>query len=571
MKRTFSCRVCCILLSILVGGAALLSRPAALNASAAAVAIGDAALNEMSMVLWNLLMNSLVACGVSAAVPDGETAAGTISTPIGDYDVEAALYEALLDSYEISSVSDDMVFTLQNGRAVTLKELLELTRWDTAGTGARRIPSEETWQRFRVIQGGGSGSTPPSPDDGALFTALVSVAVSTAALGGIAAFVNDLREGNVEGLEASDYFPEGFDGTLPRDAEGNYIGTAHMVLANHQPNFQVSSGGIWPTYTYYDNYIHRVYDVDFSYSAPFVLYLEENTSFWGSSAHSYSVFQIKVLCNDSNKVLGTYSFSDRYSYNGSVSTGSGSLVSGTALVSFNHHDFWTAAEADDIAKIKWALDYKSTNLPIFSSREAAQLYLDTGDFSGCENALQYDPAALPDALPDNFAPLTGKELDPSVFNALFPALVSALQTAFPQPQPTPDAEPEPVPLPDPVAGTGIFNQVVTDTATDVAAGTASKPDPAPQPDIDIGSYKADLTNIFPFCLPFDFIHLIQALAAEPVTPCFDFPFVVPALDMDITVKIDLSMFDDFMQVFRLCETVSFIVLLIFLTPKMIRW
>lgn len=525
MKRTFSCRVCCILLSILVGGAALLSRPAALNASAAAVAIGDAALNEMSMVLWNLLMNSLVACGVSAAVPDGETAAGTISTPIGDYDVEAALYEALLDSYEISSVSDDMVFTLQNGRAVTLKELLELTRWDTAGTGARRIPSEETWQRFRVIQGGGSGSTPPSPDDGALFTALVSVAVSTAALGGIAAFVNDLREGNVEGLEASDYFPEGFDGTLPRDAEGNYILQGYTAFVQYGD------------YRHYDICASDFKGSMFISSLPVVGYLDYRNSvkcvFFGSINDVNELIPVNVPCHVVSSAGSNYFFTDTYFF----------LLDG--IYSFN--------------------------IPVFSSRAAAELFLKTGDFTGCENALQYDPAALPDALPDNFAPLTGKELDPSVFNALFPALVSALQTAFPQPQPNPDADPQPVPLPDPVAGTGIFNQVVTDTAADVAAGTAPKPDPAPQPDIDIGSYKADLTNIFPFCLPFDFIHLIQALAAEPVTPCFDFPFVVPALDMDITVKIDLSMFDDFMQVFRLCETVSFIVLLIFLTPKMIRW
>lgn len=572
MKHRFSCRVCAALLCILVFFSAVLSRPAALNARAASLALDAAALDEMSMVLWNLLMNALVACGVSAAVPDDETSSGTISTPIGSYDAEAALYEALLDSYNVVSVSDDMVFTLQNGRTVTLGEMLELTGWDTVGTGARQIPDEATWQRFRVIQGGGSGSEPPSPDDESMFKALVGVSVSSAAFFGIANFVKALQAGEVEGLEAADYFPDGFDGTLPRDAEGNYIGTAHVVLVNHQPNFGVSSGGIWPTYTYYDNYIHRVYDADFSFSAPFVLYLEEKTSFYGSSDRTFSFYQIVALCNDRGKVLGNYSSSDRYSYNGSVNTGSGSLSSGAVLFNFNQHDFWAGAESDAIAKLSWALDYKSTDLPIFSSREAAQLYLDTGDFSGCENALQYDPSALPDALPDNFSPLADKELSPSVFNSLFPALVSAIQTAFPQPQPNPgpDEEPEPVPLPDPAAGTAVFNQAVADTVADVAPEASPKPDPNPA-DPDIGSYQVNLTNIFPFCLPFDFIHLLEALDAEPVTPCFDFPFVVPALDMDITLQLDLSMFNDFMEIFRLFETVSFIVMLIFITPKLIRW
>lgn len=215
----------------------------------------------------------------------------------------------------------------------------------------------------------------------------------------------------------------------------------------------------------------------------------------------------------------------------------------------------------------------SLNIPVFSSRTAASLFLQNGEFTGCENALQYDTSALPDALPDNFAPFTGQELDPSVFNSLFPALVSALQAAFPQPQPNPDpdAEPEPVPLPDPVAGTAVFNQVVTDTATDVAAEASPQPNPNPNPDVEMGSYKTDLTMVFPFCLPFDFVRLLDALDAEPVTPVFEFPFVVEALDINITVKLDMSFLEPAMKIFRIGETVCFIIGLIFVTQKVIKW
>ncbi len=555
MKRMFFRRACAALLCILVLSAAVLSRPAALNVNAASLVLGEAAANEMSMVLWNLLMNCLVACGVEAS--------------FGDYGMEVAFFTAYLNEFSVSNdVDSNITFTLADGSKVSLRQLISD---NTVGTGALQIPDEATWQRFRVIDGGGSGS----PDNDPQFTHLASFALDAGILLGISKFVEALQAGEIEGLDAADYFPNGFDGTLPRDAEGNYIGTLHMVLVNHQPNYLVISGGTWPTYTYYDNYIHRVYDADFSFSAPFVLYLQEKTSFSGSSSRSFSYYDIGVLCNLTGKVLGTFSYSDRYSFNGSVNTGSGSLASGSSLVAFNHHDFWAGAEADDIAKLSWTLDYKSTNLPIFSSREAAQLYLNTGDFSGCENALQYDPSALPDALPDNFAPLIGTELDPSVFNSLFPALLSAIQGAFPQPQPNPnpDAEPEPVPLPDPVAGTAAFNKVVADTAADVAAEASPNPDPKPEPDVDtdIGSYKVNLTNVFPFCLPFDLIRLFEALDAEPVTPCFDFPFVVPALDIDMSVQLDLSFLDGVMEIFRLCETVSFIIMLIFVTPQLIRW
>ncbi len=520
MKKKFLTRTAAALLSALLVFSCTLSRPAALNARAASLALDGAALDEMSMVLWNLLMNALVACGVSSAVSDGEADSGTISTPIGSYDVEAALYEALLDSYEISSVND-MVFTLQNGRVVTLEELLQMTRWDTAGTGARQIPSEETWQRFRVIQGGSSGS----PDKDPQFTQLASFVMDAGILLGISKFVEALQAGEVEGLEAADYFPEGFDGTLPQNADGKYILQGYTAF--------VQNGD----YRHYDICASDFKGSMFISSVPVVGYLDYRNSvkcvFFGSINNANELIPVNVPCHVVSSAGSDYFFLDTYFF----------LLDG--IYSFN--------------------------IPVFSSRAAAELFLKTGDFSGCENALQYDPAALPDALPDNFAPLTGKELDPSVFNALFPALVSALQTAFPQPQPNPDPDAEPEPLPDPVAGTATFNKTVADTVAEAAPEAVPKPDPGPQPDIDAGSYKVNLTNVFPFCLPFDFIRLLDALDAEPVTPVFEFPFVVPALGIDMTVTLDMSFLEPAMEVFRMGETICFVILLIVLTQRVIKW
>lgn len=93
----------------------------------------------------------------------------------------------------------------------------------------------------------------------------------------------------------------------------------------------------------------------------------------------------------------------------------------------------------------------------------------------------------------------------------------------------------------------------------------------PLPDMDAADYKVELTGIFPFCIPFDFVALLKTLDAEPRAPCFTFPVVIPALDYREDVKLDLAIFDDVAKVIRLCEKVSFILFLMFVTSKVIRW
>lgn len=520
MKKKFSCRVCAALLCILVFSTAVLSRPAALHARAASLVLGEAAANEISMVLWNLLMNCLVACGVEAS--------------FGDYGMEVAFFTAYLNEISISDdIDSNITFTLTDGSKVSLRQLMGD---NTVGTGALQIPDEATWQRFRVIDGGGSGS----PDNDPKFTHLASFAMSASVLFGISRFVEALQAGEIEGLDPSDYFPDGFDGTLEQDAEGNYIINAARLI-----------GTGYQTYNGQPVSYKIISDLRDSISPyPVVAY--------------FVMTSVRSDCPD----VGSIFFMQRRTAN--------EIVYFYVPASVTQYRP-TGVSTSNANSISYYVDPNaySFNIPVFSSRAAAELFLKTGEFTGCENALDYDYTALPDALPDNFASLTGTELNPSVFNALFPALLSAIQSAFPQPQPNPDpdAGADLVPLPDPVVGTEVFNKVVSDTAADVAADAAPDPEPNPNPDVDIdvGSYEVDLTYIFPFCLPFDLIRLLNALDAEPVTPCFDFPFVVPALDIDMSVKIDLSFLDGVMEIFRTCETVTFIISLIFATSRLIRW
>lgn len=108
-------------------------------------------------------------------------------------------------------------------------------------------------------------------------------------------------------------------------------------------------------------------------------------------------------------------------------------------------------------------------------------------------------------------------------------------------------------------------------------------------DIDIPSLIADK---FPFCIPFDFIRIISVLCADPVAPVFRIPISTnpenleafegnqtigdvpedfkPMFDIDEEIVIDLSCIP---LVQPICYTIfilGFVILLIYITPKMIN-
>lgn len=125
--------------------------------------------------------------------------------------------------------------------------------------------------------------------------------------------------------------------------------------------------------------------------------------------------------------------------------------------------------------------------------------------------------------------------------------------------------------------------MVTDTIKDTVQQANPNPEPEPEPSPDpepepepeasevINSAKVNLTNVFPFCLPFDFIRLLGALSADAKTPCFEFPFVVPQLGIDMVIPIDLSFLDDVMEIVRIGETIGFAIMLMANTHKWIKW
>ncbi len=165
-----------------------------------------------------------------------------------------------------------------------------------------------------------------------------------------------------------------------------------------------------------------------------------------------------------------------------------------------------------------------------------------------------DPALLPGATP------TPIVVDPAVDPVYYP-----------DPDAHPDKPPRPVIDPDPGKKPGPKPDPDPGTDPDPRPDPDPDPEPVPLPDMDAADYKVELTGVFPFCIPFDFIALLRTLDAEPRAPCFTFPVVIPALNYREDVKLDLSIFDDVAAVIRLCGKVSFILFLMFVTSKVIRW
>lgn len=67
-----------------------------------------------------------------------------------------------------------------------------------------------------------------------------------------------------------------------------------------------------------------------------------------------------------------------------------------------------------------------------------------------------------------------------------------------------------------------------------------------------------LTDVFPFCIPFDLYDFASCLAADPEAPVISWRFYVPEI-CDETITLDLSRFDTVASVVRTMELLLFIV------------
>lgn len=255
----------------------------------------------------------------------------------------------------------------------------------------------------------------------------------------------------------------------------------------------------------------------------------------------------------------------------------------------------------------------SSNLPIFESAEAWAEALQSGDYTGALNyARQYQIA---DWLQDDWSgelidPLTGLNAAGDWFylarheglNKAFGNGVNVgvgiaqnyLRDYFGNLKEDKGLEYDPVanPLPDPICYPADMPEPVIDPNASVALtpgvrpgtnpglnpGTdpdpspSTNPSPTPSPGEGIDNTKpvVDLSKFFPFCIPFDLIHLVQALDADPVAPKWTLKLEPPQFPVEWEVTLDLSEFESLAKIFRAGETLLFVVGLILITRGIIK-
>lgn len=153
-------------------------------------------------------------------------------------------------------------------------------------------------------------------------------------------------------------------------------------------------------------------------------------------------------------------------------------------------------------------------------------------------------------------------------------------TVQPTPEPKPTKKPEVNPNPgggtdpDPEPTPSTTPAVVPDPGGGSGGGSGTEKPDNPKPEDEIAPYKADIKKVFPFCIPFDLVHLFEVFDAEPEAPVFTIPIELKVdnpftgksiVDYEDSIKIDLSDYEQPIKVIRIFEVIFFLIGLMLIT------
>ena len=383
------------------------------------------------------------------------------------------------------------------------------------------------WEELREIgfkDDSGDPTPSPSPDpEKKPFKniALVTVGASLVALAG--AFVKDLFDGKVEGVDPDVYIPDGMFTGYPTESNAGKI-------------------NIYASYFY--NNSSTLSEEKYSYNATNEDCFYFLASYGTTPSGSYILKPGIYYISSGLTVFPSYSYLQDDLGN---------------AFTFN----WISYPVPDTG-YRFGNYTIVSNIPIF-----AHFGFDAyckGDTSMLLHAPDiYDFPELIKSVPTVMQPLTGYEFAPGRLRNVNQALADAATKVQPETGT------------DTAAATKTYTDTMTDTMTKVAPKTEVNPLPSTTPGTETGdgfegdSYKRDLKLVFPFCIPFDFIHFIQALNADPVAPCFKIPIKMESIGIDMTLELDLAWMDPIMEIFRLGELGCFVIMLMAATKKMIGW
>jgi hypothetical protein len=217
---------------------------------------------------------------------------------------------------------------------------------------------------------------------------------------------------------------------------------------------------------------------------------------------------------------------------------------------------------------QWTGDYK------IEGEVSQDLYDKDISYIGDDASFDGDSGGLTDPGTVDVTPIVEGNYNPSNYGD-----VQSQLGIHPVENPQPSAEnPNPTitsdtPVYDPTAPSGEAAKTIKNVLPSPDPNPVVDPTPAKAPSKEPAKYTniGDLTKVFPFCIPWDLLYLINMLAAQPVAPSFDWTFDFSAVNAGVgTLHIDLSGWDSVALILRKAEDVLFMVGLAILTRNLLR-
>lgn len=120
--------------------------------------------------------------------------------------------------------------------------------------------------------------------------------------------------------------------------------------------------------------------------------------------------------------------------------------------------------------------------------------------------------------------------------------------------------------------TGAISDAIDGTTEAVESLTEALTDALEVPSSsEAASFKFDLRELFPFCIPFDIYRLLSMFDASPQAPHVQIPFTIQSIGFSYNIDIDLTPWDPVAQAMRTAELIVYAIALAWATGKVIKW
>lgn len=448
--------------------------------------------------------------------------------------------------------------------------------FETDGSSAL---STKVTDNFKIISGGGNPSNNDDNDNNDDDLTYLGSASSTMLTTLIGQYLTDLYNGKrgdmskevLQETEKKDYY---FDGSYDVRDDDLYIsGFGRSISSSKYASDTMASRNDGLAY-------FRICDIAPGTRSRYALYLDisKSTSYYrfisdipiGENAEDYTLYQTRLYYLDSNY--------DSFEYNRDFEEKIQRRLP-------NESEYNYLGSYGNIY-INKAMAMNTKAVPVFDTQEKLKKYLDTGDASDALNYYVPKEKPLPwydyklDEMSKNLSKITQMltqlpQITTDMLHGFAVGVTGA--TAGVGANTNPNAQEESVKK--------AMEESANNTAKKYYQKTSKKskeklekemkvtPSPTKTPAKKVEQTDAtmmvDLHEFFPFCVPYDLVHLIKCFCAEPQTPKFDVNIKLPYIGK-IDTCLDLSMFDDGARILRILETIGFILALVLVSRNLIR-